>query len=97
MGQTRQELPGGSGGIIGVHCTCCGEPPAGTAPVTAVLREIVYEYCDDDCRDRHADVVRSSSPGCEMCHLDAVGDTGRCAFHLDDAEASDAGRYPLAS
>jgi hypothetical protein len=82
VGQTRQELPGRSGNATGLRCTCCGEPLAGAA-VEAVLREVVYEYCDENCRDRHADAVETLPAGCELCDLDAVGDTGRCAAHLD--------------
>jgi hypothetical protein len=97
VGQTRQELPGRSGDVIGVRCTCCGEPIAGVMVVTAVLREIRYEYCDEACRDRHAGAVALQPAGCGLCDLDAVGDAGRCSAHLDDDASPGQGRYPLAS
>lgn len=96
MGQARRELPGRSGDVIDVRCTCCGEPIVGALVVTAVLREIRYEYCDETCRDRHADAVALQLTGCERCDLDAVGDTGRCSVHLDDDAGSGLGSFPLA-
>ena len=97
MGQTRQELCGRSGGASGLHCTCCGESLTGAIGVTAVLREIVYEYCGEACRDRHADAVVLQPAGCERCDLDAAGDTGRCAAHLHDEVGDRSGDFPLAS
>lgn len=97
MGQTRQESPGRSGDVIDVRCTCCGELIAGALVVTAVLREIRYEYCDEVCRDRHADAVALQPIGCGLCDLDAVGDAGCCSDHLNDDASSGLGRYPLAS
>jgi hypothetical protein len=96
VGQTQQELPGRSGSVIDLRCTRCGEPLAGAVIVTAVLRGVVYEYCDDDCRDAHAVVVALQPARCGLCDLDAVGDTGRCAAHLDGDGTSGAGGYPLA-
>lgn len=99
MGQTRQELPGRIRTATGLRCPCCGEPLAGATAVTAVLREIAYEYCGDECRDRHAALVALGPDRCECCDFDAVGDTDRCAAHLEadpDADLSWAGDYPLA-
>lgn len=97
MGQTRQKLTGRSGVVGGLRCTCCGEPLAGVAPVTAVLREVGYDYCGPDCRDRHAVAVALLPEGCRRCDLDAIGDTGLCAEHLGDDELCGAGGFPLAS
>lgn len=83
-------------GASAVRCTCCGEPlDGGSEVVTARLRGIVYDYCDGDCRDRHAAAVMLLAERCERCDADADGDTGRCAEHLDDRAES--GSYPLAS
>jgi hypothetical protein len=68
--------------------------------MTAVLRDIGYEYCGERCRDRHAEQVTLEPDRCSHCDLDAVGDTDRCAVHLDsgpDADLTGAGGYPLAS
>ena len=95
MGQTRYETPGRSGNVIGLRCTCCGESLSAVSTVRAVLREVMYEYCDGDCRDRHAAAVAMEPAGCEICDLDAVGDTGRCAGHLGVSD--DSGAFRLAS
>jgi hypothetical protein len=55
----------------------------------------MYEYCDGDCRDRHAAAVLVERAGCAVCDLDAMGDTGRCAAHLDADDGS--GAFRLAS
>lgn len=96
MGHSGTGLPGRSGGVPGARCTSCGEPVPGGAAVTVVLREIVYEYCDGDCRDRHAAAVALTPAGCDLCDDDAVGDTGRCAVHLGGGTAEGTGGYPLA-
>lgn len=65
-----------------IRCACCGTQVAG-APVTGLLREVRYDYCGPDCRDRHADAVLAGPQSCELCDLDAIGDTPRCSVHLD--------------
>jgi hypothetical protein len=97
VGQTRQKLTGRCGTVKGLRCTCCGQPLTGAVPLTAVLREVVYEYCGPDCRVRHVEAVALIPEGCELCDLDVVGDTGRCAEHLGGDEVSRAGGFPLAS
>jgi hypothetical protein len=83
VGQTRQELSGRSGALLVVRCACCGEPLAGATAVVAVLREVGYEYCGEQCRDRHAELVTRGPDWCAYCDLDAVGDTDRCAAHFN--------------
>ena len=97
VGQSRHEVPGRPGSVFGVRCTCCGQAPAAASVVCAVLRGIVYEYCGAACRDRHADALALQPERCEYCDLDAVGDTGRCAAHLDDEAGDRTGAFPLAS
>jgi hypothetical protein len=95
VGQTRHEATGRSGSVIGLRCTCCGESLTAASTVRAVLREVAYEYCAGECRDRHAAAVAMEPAGCGVCDLDAVGDTGRCSAHLGADNGS--GAFRLAS
>ncbi len=69
-----------------VGCACCGTRIAG-APLTGVLREVRYDYCGPQCRQRHAAAVLAGPQQCESCDLDAIGDTTRCSAHLDAGAA----------
>lgn len=81
---TGRYLQATTGGIVVTSsCDCCGRPGSGDATITGIIRGLAYQYCGPGCRDRHAEAVLADGWACELCDLDAVGDTGRCDEHLD--------------
>ena len=64
-------------------CDCCGRPGSDGTIIIGILRGLAYQYCGPDCLERHTEGVLATGRACELCDLDAVGDTGRCDEHQD--------------